>query len=175
MTIIVHLSATQHPFELHPSLRLDLQFLYEHPNRILRRNNPCDASDSGVQSHPHILARSHTINKAEKLARIVDDSVEPLRDRHVRLCARLLRATHPPTKRLGELILPPNDSKPQRNLTPTAISFPSELLRCLVQYIAQARRLALLSGEGGLRRRELRMQRRCCRCVARVQGLERSL
>jgi hypothetical protein len=175
MAIIVHLGAAQHPFELHPSLRLDLQFLHEHPNRILRSNNSCDASDSRLQSHPHILARSHTINTAEKLARIVDNSVEPLYDRHVVLCARLLRATHPPTKRFGELILPPDDGKPQRNLAPTAVSFPSELFRCLVQYITQARRLALFSGEGGLRRSELRVQRRCRRSVPCVKGLECSL
>jgi hypothetical protein len=169
-TIIVHLRATQHPLELHPSLRLNLQFLHKHPNLILRSNNPCHASDPGA-----ILARSRTVNKAEQLARIADDNVEPLRDRHVRLGACLLSATHPPAKRLGELVLPPNDGKPQRNLAPTAVCLPGELFRRLVQNIAQARTLALFSGERGLRRSELRMQRGCRCCVARVEGLECSL
>jgi hypothetical protein len=171
MAIIINLRAAQHPFQLHPSLRLDLQFLHEHPNRILRGNNPCQASDPGAQRLFHILARSHTINKAEKLARVPDDSIEPLHDRHVLLRARLLRATHPPTKRLGELILPPDDGEPQGDLASTAICLPSELFRCFVQYIAQARRLALLSGERGLHRSELRMQRRCRCRVTRVEGL----
>jgi hypothetical protein len=173
--IIVHLRAAQHALELHPSLRLDLQFLHKRPNRILRSNDPCHASDSGAWRCPHILARSRTINKAEQLACVADDNVESLRDRYVLLCARLLRATHPPTKCLGELILPPDDGKPERDLAPTAVCLPSELFRCLVQYIAQARSLALLSGERGLRRGELRMQRRCRCCVARGEGLKRSL
>ena len=145
--IIVHLRAAQHPLELHPSLRLNLQFLHKHPNLILRSDNPCHASDPGA-----ILTRSRTVNKAEQLARIANDNVEPLRDRHVLFGACLLSPTHPPTKRLGELVLPSDDSEPQRNLAPTAVCLPSELFRGLIQNIAQARTLALLSGEGGLRR-----------------------
>jgi hypothetical protein len=78
-------------------------------------------------------------------------------------------------KRLGELVLPPDDGEPERDLAPTAVCLPSELFRCLVQYIAQARRLALLSGERGLRRSELCMQRGCRCRVARGEGLERFL
>jgi hypothetical protein len=60
---------------LHPSLRLDLQFLHKRPNSILRSNNPCHAPDSGAQRQPDILARRHTINKAKQVARVADDNV----------------------------------------------------------------------------------------------------
>jgi hypothetical protein len=73
------------------------------------------------------------------------------------------------------LVLPPNDGEPQRDLAPTSICFHSELLCCLIQDIAQARRLALLIGECGLRRSELRMQRGYRCRVPRIEGLERSL
>jgi hypothetical protein len=181
-TIFIHLGATQHPFKLHPSLRLIAQFLHERRDRLPRRNDPRHAPDRESRpEHHHLTLRPrrissrNTIDEREQLAPVAHDSVEPLRDRHVFPSACLLRAPHPSSERLRQLILPPDDGKPQRDLAPSAVGLSCELLRRLVQQVAHPRGLPLFRRERGLRRGELRVQRGRRGCVPRCECLERFL
>lgn len=169
IAIFVNLGATQSPFKLHPSLRLNAQFLHERRDGLARRNDPRHAPDRGAQHRLPILGprRRRGIDESEQLARVADDRVEPPCDWHVFPGARLLRASHPSPERLRQLILSPDDRKPQRDLPPPAVGLPCELFRCLVQHVAQAHGLALFRRECSLGRSELRVQRRRRGCVAR--------
>ena len=167
--LFVDLGATQYPLKLHPPLRLQLQLLDKRAYRVPRGDDPRQAPDAGIGVLGLNFTRGRAIDEGEKIARVADDKVKPLLHRHTLLCTRLLRAAHPPPESLHELVLPSNNSEPQRDLTPPAIGLARELLRCLFQYVAQAGRLALLERKCVLRRRGLYMQRSRRCCVARFE------
>jgi len=96
MPIFVHLCATKHALELHPPLRLDLQFLHKRLDRILRCHDPCRAPSRDIEHRPYIRTRTRAVNEGEQFAGVADGRAEPLCGWHVLLRMYLLRAPYPP-------------------------------------------------------------------------------